>query len=724
MNLKLSAGPMRLLLRRVLFAALPIGAALMPALAHGQSRLPNYPGYEEYRRLLALGRGGGVTGVSATWTDGGKGIDYTSGGKAFHFDLATNQSTPREAVADNGGDAGFGFGRRGGRGGAPVAGGGGGMGANTGIARRLSSGTKSPDGKLSAVSRDGNLYISDAKGANEVAVTTEGSIKSRIRFGVPTIVYGEELGMAAGMWWSPDSSKIAFYRFDESKVQDYTVLQHQTSLYDETEIDPYPKAGTIGSPLVELFVYDVTTKQTTKVDVRDGKPFADDTVGYYVYRIAWTPGGKDLLFSRMNRKQNTLELCAADPETGKTRVIVHEEWLANWVDWVPDFEYMPDHKRFIWTSERNGFKNYYLYDLDGKLLSTITNHDYEVAGLVKIDEPAGQIYYMARDGDNYLKLQLHRVNIDGTGDIRLTDPALNHSVTIAPDNRHFIDTYQTHDQPPAIRVLDASGHITAELAKSDTTRMDQAGLKRVELFNFKTLDGTAELQGVLHFPPNFDPAKKYPLLVDVYGGPITNGAHETFITPNSFTGLGFLVASFDSRSLAGRGRKFSDPFYHHMGIIEMDDQAAGVKALEERSYVDRDHVGVFGTSYGGTSAATLLMRYPEVFQAACSNSPVTDYRNYNCIYAERNEGLVSENKKGYDAATIMTYVPNLKGQLLLYYGTADNNVHVSNSLQLIAALQKNGKSFELQVGPDLGHTAVNRDRMMEFFIENLVLKKP
>jgi dipeptidyl-peptidase-4 len=203
---------------------------------------------------------------------------------------------------------------------------------------------------------------------------------------------------------------------------------------------------------------------------------------------------------------------------------------------------------------------------------------------------------------------------------------------------------------------------------------------------------------------------------------LTSQARETFAMPNLTTEYGFLVASFDARSASGRGKKFMDAFAGHLGIVEMDDHAAGVKELLKRSYVDKDRVGVFGTSYGGTTAATLLMRFPELFQAACSSSPVTDYRNYNAIYGERYQGLVSENKAGYEAATVMTYAGNLKGRLLLYFGTADNNVHISNSLQLIQALQRAGKSFDLQIGPDRGHGGVNQDRMMEFFIENLVMK--
>jgi dipeptidyl-peptidase 4 len=715
-------------------SALSFLCASLATTVSAQDRLPHYPGYEQYQRMSAQMRGETYTAgrVNVTWSEDGKSFDYQWSGKSYHYDTTTQSQTEGAAATAGAAEAGGRGGRRGGRGGGGggrggrggnVLGGGGSLGGG-GIARNLSNSTASPDGNSSALSRDGNLYVSDANGGNEVSVTTDGSKEKRIRYGVPTIIYGEELGMSVGMWWSPDSKKLAYYRFDEGKVPDYTVLLGQSGAsgsYDHLEVDPYPKAGVMNAE-VELYVYDLETKKSTKIDVRDGKPFADDTVGYYVYRLAWTHDSKELLFSRMNRRQNTLELAAADLATGKCRVIVHEEWLANWVDWVPGFQYLADHQRFIWTSERNGFKNFYLYNLKGELLATLTDHQYEVANLVKIDETAGVIYYMARDGDNYMKLQLHRVGLDGKGDVRLTDPAFTHSVELSPDGKYFIDVAETHDQPPMTRLLDDQGKVLKELAKSDLTRFEQLGLKKVELFTFKAGDGVTDLHGMLSFPSNFDPTKKYPVLLSVYGGPVTSAARETFSTPNSMAEYGFLVVSLDSRSLSGRGRKFSDPFYGHLGIVEMDDQAAGIKELEKRAYVDANHVGVFGTSYGGTAAATLLLRFPDIFQAASSSSPVTDYRNYNAIYGERYEGLVSDNKAGYDAAMVMTYVNNLKGRLLLYYGTADNNVHNSNALQLIQAFQRAGKNIEVQVGPDLGHTGVNQARMMEFLIENLVMK--
>jgi dipeptidyl-peptidase-4 len=262
----------------------------------------------------------------------------------------------------------------------------------------------------------------------------------------------------------------------------------------------------------------------------------------------------------------------------------------------------------------------------------------------------------------------------------------------------------------------------AELARSDMTRFWKLHLHPTELLQFKADDGQTDLYGMLHFPPHFNPDKKYPLLISVYAGPGTSGANETFTTPNSLTHYGFLYATFDSRSANGRGKRCLDAIYQKLGTVEIDDQAAGVKSLWPRRYLDKKRVGIFGTSYGGTASALGLLRHPEVFHAACSSSPVTDFRNYDTIYTERYMWLPQDNKAGYDAGSMMTYTDKLKGRLMLYYGTADDNVHPSNMMQLVQALQRAGKSFELQVGPDQGHSAINRERMLEFFLESFAMR--
>ena len=425
---------------------------------------------------------------------------------------------------------------------------------------------------------------------NEVAVTTDGNEKTRVKNGIASWVYGEELDQNTAMWWSPDSRKIAFYRFDESPVADYYLQLDQTKIQSKMDIEAYPKAGT-PNPIADLMIYDLATKKTVKIDVRDGKPFTDSVVGHYAYHVAWSPDGSELLFNRTNRRQNILEFTAADPVSGKCRVIVREEWLPSWTENSPEMRFLKDGKRFIWESERTGWKNFYLYDLSGKLLATLTSHNFESGNIVRVDEEAGLLFYQARSGDNHMKVQLHVVGLDGKGDRRLTDPAFNHSVDVAPDGRHFIDVIHTHDTPASTRLLDTEGKIVAELAKSDTSKFDQLGLKRVELIKYKAADGVTDLHGSLHFPSNFDPAKKYPLLASVYAGPGTNGAREIFTLPSAFTEYGFLVASLDSRSAGGRGKRFLDSIYMKLGVVEIDDQAAGVKSLTSRAYVDKSRVG-------------------------------------------------------------------------------------------------------------------------------------
>ena len=690
---------------RLAFVSFSAFILLAPA-ARAQDRLKTMPGYEQYAKMAPQISSAIKSGALAvTWKDGGQAFEYTFDGKKFRYDIATKAAKEiGKAEAADQARPGPGRGRRGG--GGPARG------------RQFDS-AEGPDGKLKAFLKDRNLWLSDAKGGNEIAITTDGSEKGRIKNGVASWVYGEELFQRTAMWWSPDSKKIAYYRFDESKVPDFFLQLSQTSIQSRMDIEPYPKAG-VPNPIVDLFIYDVKEKKSLRVDVRDGKPFENAALGYYVYGISWSADSKELIFHRTNRRQNIMELAAADGETGKCRAIVHEEWLPSWVENLPTMRFLKDNRRFIWESVRTGWKNFYLYDLSGKMLATLTNHPFEVANIVRVDEEACMLYYMARDGCNPMRLQLHRVGLNGCSDCRLTDPACNHTIDFAPDGKHFIDIVQTHDSPPKTLLCTADGKVVAEVAASDISKFEKLGLKRVELFQFKAADGVTDLYGLLHFPSSFDAKKKYPLLVSVYAGPETNGARETFMSPSALTEYGFLVASFDSRSAAGRGKKFLDAIYLKLGVVEIDDQAAGVKALRLRPYIDGGRVGIYGTSYGGYASILCLLRHPDVFQAACASSPVTDYRHYDTIYTERYLWLPEENKAGYDAGSAVVLADKLKGRLMLYYGTADNNVHPNNSMQLIRALQRAGKSFDVQVGPDMGHSAISLPRMMEFFIENLV----
>jgi dipeptidyl-peptidase-4 len=702
--------------------AVAIGVGLQAAIG-AQDRLKTMPGYAQFDKMRSSAAGAVKSGaLSVTWKDAAS-FEYAHDGKLYRYDVAKREATALgEAPAQGGGG-------RGGRDG-------------QGIERgRQAASADSPDGKLRAIYRDRNLWLTNASGGAEVQVTTDGSEKDRIKYGTASWVYGEELGQTSAMWWSPDSTRLAYYRFDEKQVPDYYLQLSQTAIQSTVDTEAYPKAGA-PNPVVDLFVYDVATRKATKIDVRGGQPFDNAAVGHYVYRIAWSPDGSELLFNRTNRRQQVLEFAAANPATGTTRVIVREEWPTGWVTNSPAMHWLKDGRRFVWTSERNGWKNLYLYDLSGRLIAPITSHTaFEVGAVTKIDEQAGLVFYTARDGDNFLKMQLHRVGLDGKGDIRLTDPAFHHTVGgcvaggggrggagagaagacgISPDNKFFVDVYQTHDMPPATRLVDAvTGKVVSELAASDITRFTQLGLKKSEIFSYKAADGQTTLYGRIQFPSNFDPSRKYPALASVYGGPGSSATSETFATPNPLTELGFLILSLDSRSAPGQGKRTLDASYMKLGQTEMDDMAEGVKALWSRPYFDKARVGIFGTSYGGYSAVLSLLRHPEVFAAAAASSPVTSWYHYDSIYTERYMWIPQENKAGYEAGNAMNFAKDLKGRLMLYYGTADNNVHPSNMMQLIKALQDAGKSFDVQVGPDRGHSGLNQDRMMEFFIEAL-----
>lgn len=690
---------------RLSWSACALGVLALGSLAMAQDRLKTMPGYERHKELAPkIGSALKSGAVSGKWRDGGAAFEFKRNDQWLRFDAAKRELAAIEKPA-------------------PEA---------SSVVRsprpqqarergRQFTTALSPDGKLEASCRERNLWISDADGANARAITSDGSESARIKNAMGSWVYGEELDQTTAMWWSPDGKRLAFYRFDESGTRDYYLALDQTEFQSKLDVEAYPKAGA-PNPIAEILVHELETHTTTRIDVRDGQPFGDDVVGHYVYGVEWTADGRELLFHRTNRLQNVLELAAANPATGACRVVLREEWPASWTDNSPTLHWLADGRRFVWASERSGWRNYELRELGGTLLAKLTQHAFEVGNIVRVDEDAQQLFYMARSGDNPMKLQLHRVGLDGKGDQRLTDPAFHHVIDLAPDGRHFVDVSQTHDVPPTSRMLDATGKLVCELGASDASEFEKLGLKRVEMFRFKAGDGATELYGLLHFPSNFDPHKKYPLLVSVYAGPETNGARESFVSPSSLTEYGFLLASLDSRSAAGRGKRFLDALYKNLGVVEIDDQAAGVKALWERPYVDRERVGIFGTSYGGYASVMCLLRHPEVFQAACASSAVTDWRHYDTIYTERYMSTPQLNPAGYDAGSAIPLASKLSGRLMLFYGTADNNVHPANTLQLVQALQGAGKSFELQVGPDKGHASISNERMMEFFIENLVLR--
>ncbi|MBX3119818.1 MAG: DPP IV N-terminal domain-containing protein [Fimbriimonadaceae bacterium] len=684
----------------------------LSALISAQQRLPDMPRYDRYQNLNKwISETYKAGNVAVTWNEDGTFFTFRKDDKLYRFDVATKAVTETEKAASSGRPTG-----RNGR--------------NLGQRDRgrQFAVAYSADGEWTAKYKDRNLYLANKAGI-ETQITTDGSVENRIKNAVASWVYGEELNVTEAMWFSPDSKKLAFYRFDESEVQDYFLAMSVTKVQNALDVEAYPKAGA-PNPKAEIIMYDLATKKFTKID-KDFDSGAGPDLGHYVYAVRWSPDGKELLFNRTNRKQNTMEFCAANPDTGKCRVIVRETQPQSWTDNSPSITWLDPQpgkpQRFIWVSERNGFDNYYMGDMSGAPLKPITQHKFEVGGIVRVDEKGGVLFYNARSAPNPYLMQLHRIGLDGKNDKRLTDPTMSHQVSLQPGGEFFVDSMQNMSSPPKTVVCDSSGKVLHVLSESDISEFAKRGFKPAQRFKFMANDGKTELYGKYWLPSDFDPKQKYPMLLTTYAGPDSGGGTERFETPPSTTEFGFVVVSIDGRGTQGRGKAFKDALYGKLGIVEIDDQASGMMAMSEQfPWADGKRVGVYGTSYGGYTTVMCLLRYPDVFHVGVASSAVTAWYNYDTIYTERYQGLPweNENKAGYEAGSAMTYTNNLKGRLLLFYGTADNNVHPSNSYQLAKELRRANKSFDMMAGPDEGHAFVGTGKMLEYFVENLIFSTP
>ena len=509
------------------------------------------------------------------------------------------------------------------------------------------------------------------------------------------------------MWWSPDSRKLALYEIDERHMRDYFLTTDNTELYTGIQVEHYPVAGA-DNPYVGLLIYDLDKKSTTRVNVGGDRE-------QYVYNVRFSPDGSELLFSRTNRHQSRLEIVAANPDTGATRLVVAEE-QPTWQENKPLMRFLKDGRRFIWETERTGWKQYELRHLDGRQLNTLSLvEDYPVESLVRVDEKANLVYYTAYSGDNPNNAKLHRVRCDGTEHVELTNEPFNYTgISISPDNKWFVACRETVDAPPTTALFNERGEQVAVLATADVEKARAAGLSFGELFHFQADDGKTEIYGILHKPAHFDPQRKYPLVISVYGGPASRGIRNRFAAGDPHCEFGFLMATIANRGTTGRGKAFETATYLGLGGVDLKDQVDGVKFLATRPYVDAQRVGIFGHSYGGYMSALALVRYPKVFQVGVAGSPVTDWRNYDTIYTERYMRTPQENPAGYDAGSCMTYGKDLKGHLLVMHGLIDDNVHPSNTWQLVNLWQTNNVRFDMFIYPRSKHGLGNNYTLLRW----------
>jgi dipeptidyl-peptidase-4 len=575
----------------------------------------------------------------------------------------------------------------------------------------------SPDGRFVSFVRDHSLWLVNLADGKERAITQAGT--EEIRKGELDWVYPEELDIKTAYWWSPDSSAIAYLEMDERKVSQYPMVDF-ASPRGEAEMERYPPAGG-ANPIVRVFV----------ASLNGGEPRAMDAgaeTDIYIPRVNWLTDSKRLAIQRLNRTQTTLDLLIADASTGKTRAVLSEN-DPNWINVSDDLYFLKDGKRFVWSSERSGYRHLYLYDLEGKQFAQLTKGEWEVSTVEAIDEAKGLVYFTATE-KSPLERQLYRVAFDGTGFARLTKDEGTHAVVFAPNAAAFYDTYSNAATPQRQDLDRADGSRIAVINENKVAELADYHVSPVEFLSVKSHDGV-QLNASIIKPPDFNPQKKYPVLVYTYGGPHAQVVRNAwgganFLWHQLMAQKGYIIFSLDNRGSVGRGHAFETPLHFRMGAQELSDQRDGVQYLKSLPYVDSNRIGIWGWSYGGHMALHAMFEASDDFKVGFAGGPVTDWRYYDTIYTERYLGLPQKNEKGYQDSSPVKYAAQLKGKLLIAHGTGDDNVHFANTLAVINDLIEAGKYVEVLAFPGRGHGVsdpparrVLMQRVTQFFLDNL-----
>lgn len=567
----------------------------------------------------------------------------------------------------------------------------------------------SPSGDKVAFARDNNLFVKDLVNENEKQITTDGKTNEIIN-GSCDWVYEEEFEFAPAFFWNVDGSSIAYYRFDESKVREYQIAKYG-KLYPEEYVYKYPKAGEANS-LIDIFIYDVKKSSAIKVDI--GKE-----TDIYMPRLKWTQDPNTLCVYRMNRHQNKLELLLADSKTGTTKPLMTEE-NKFYIDINDNMIFMKDKQHFIWSSEKEGFNQLYLYKMNGLLENKITKDNVDISDFYGVDEINKIAYYQAAD-PTPMERHIFSVKLDGTGKKMLTTKKGQDRADFSSNYKYFINFHSDANTPSYITLNTSDGKEVRVLEDNSklNKKLGDYNITLKEFFKFKTSEGI-ELNGWMIKPKNFDATKKYPVFMTVYGGPGINTVNDTWEGGNYFweqmmSENGYIIVSVDNRGTGYRGEQFKKCTYLNLGKLESDDQIEAAKYLRTLTYVNGDRIGIFGWSYGGYMTSLCMTKGADYFKAGIAVAPVTNWRYYDNIYTERYMQTPQENQKGYDDNSPIAFVDKLKGKFLLIHGTADDNVHFQNSMEFVTALIKANKQFENFFYPNKNHGIYGGNTRMHLY---------
>lgn len=578
----------------------------------------------------------------------------------------------------------------------------------------------SPDGKKIAYTKNKDLYVFDIVANKEIRLTTDAS--ERIYNGYAAWVYYEEIlgrpSRYAAFWWAPDGNKIAYLRFDETDVPVFTLnrLDEPDGIHGKLEVVPYPKAGD-PNPKVKMGIADIASGKTTWIKT-------DYSVDQYLAWPFWTPDSKNLAVQIVNRDQSDLTIILADPSTGDY-VPVYNENRKTWVEFREDIYVMENGTGFIIRSFRNDWENLYYYGWDGRLIAQLTDFNFRVTSIDRVDEALKMIYFSAT-GPESTDNHAYRVGLDGKNLLQITRGEGNHNVSISPKGTYFIDTWNSITSTGSILAYDKKGKQLREIHKSDQPVYDPAKHAKAEFVKIMTADGLFNMPAIITYPLNFDPAKKYPVVFTVYGGPdsknVTNRWQGTM--PSWYAQNGIISFTVDHRGSGQFGKKGLDYMHRCLGKWEILDYADAVKWLLKKPWADASRIGITGTSYGGYVTALALTKGADYWTHGVAGMPVTDYRLYDNVYTERFNDTPQDNPDGYKDGSALTWAKNLKGKLYIYHADMDDNVHFQNTIYLISRLQDEGKTFKFMLYPNGRHgwggakSAHSRNETNNFWLEN------
>jgi dipeptidyl-peptidase-4 len=557
----------------------------------------------------------------------------------------------------------------------------------------------SPDSKKIAYTKNRDMYVYDLVNSKETRLTTDAS--ENVYNGYAAWVYFEEIlgrpSNYAAFWWSPDGSKLAYLRFDESEVPVFTLnrLDETDGVHGLLEQVHYPKAGD-PNPKVKMGIADVPTAKTTWVKT-------DYSVDQYIAWPFWTPDSKNLAIQVVNRDQNDLKIILADPSTGDYKQI-YEEKYRTWLEFHEDINVLNNNTGFIIRSVKSGWENIYLIGWEGTQIAQLTNLDFRVTSIDRVDEDMKVVYFSAT-GTESTDRHAFRVDFDGKNLLQITKGNGTHNVSVSPKGSYFIDTWNSITSAGSILSYDKKGKQLKEIYKFEQPVYDPSKNSKAEFVKIITADGLFNMPAIITYPLNFDPSKKYPVIFTIYGGPDSKNVSNRWegTNPTWYAQNGIITFTVDHRGSGQFGKRGLDYLYRSLGKWEILDYEDAAKWLLTRPYIDGTKIGITGSSYGGYMTCLALTKGADYWTHGFAQYSVTDYRLYDNIYTERYMDTPQENSQGYQDGSALTFAKNLKGKLYLTHGDMDDNVHMQNTIWLISKLQDEGKSFQFMLYPDNRH---------------------